>query len=294
VLYRSASHRLLDAALLCLVLYASAAAAENPPSQIELNGFLLGQYVKMLDSTFGTPFQEEMTEDGLAYRAYVLSKESQGYMVFQSTTERPQYIFSIQITGKVGTNTTPFLGLRLGDDKSKVLQVLGKPSKVKRVQELKLEYLTYKNRNYSVEIDEEGRLYSIRILGFEGFPEKPKEFPKIEGFKRCVVDRDVDCLLTQLAPDFEVYKEGQLYTFTSGARTELMNPESPVVRLLLGDKDSVRAVFAEERSPGESEFRMYEKGSIDVVFKFYKSKIISEIVYTTFAGQSRVWEIRFR
>ena len=291
-----ASRRLFYAGVLCLALCVAPAAAENPPSQVELNGYLLGQYKKVLEPTFGAPYQETKSKDGWVYRVYVLSKETQSYMAFKFTKDDPEHVFSIQIAGEAGTNMLPFLGLRLGDDKSQVLQVLGKPSKVKRDAELKLELWSYKHRNYSVEVTDEGKMSSIQIFGFEGFEEETPEaktFPRFGELEQCVLGKDVDCLILVLAPDFEVYKDRKTITFSTAARRELSNPDSPLARLLLGDHDSLRAVFVDEKLKGEPELRLTMGGPMRHVLKFYNSKIISEVVYNWQAGEWRVWEVRF-
>ncbi len=279
---------------LCVILLVSVAAAQSPPSQTELNGFLLGQYKKVLDNTFGTPYKEIKTEDGWLYLAYLLDKQSEAYMWFKFTNDDQKHVFSIQIEGLPTTKMTPFLGLRLGDDKSRVMAVLGQPSAIRPDNELKLELYKYDGRNYSVEINAQGKLSSIQIFGYEGFLQEPKSFPRIEKLQQYVLQRDIDGLMTVLAPDFEAYKGGQTYTFSTAARSELSHASSPLVRFLLGDRDSLRAVFAVERLNGEPEIRIYTKAAPGRVFKFPRSKIIREIVYKFFAGDWKVWEVQFR
>ena len=287
-------HRWAFTVIVSILLCTTAIGAQNPPSQIELNGFLLGQYKKVLDSTFGAPYEESRTEDGWLYRLYLLSEQSKAYMVVKFASHDEERIFSIQIAGNAKTHMTAFLGLRLGDDKSRAVEVLGRPSEVRPDAELKLELYIYKGRNYSVEIDADGKISSIQIFGYEGFLEERKSMPRIEDLERCVLRKDTDCLISVLAPDFEAYKDKETYTFSTAARKELSNPHSPLLGLLLGESGSLRAVFTEERESGEPELRLYKNGSSGVVFKFPNSKIIREIAYTFFAGKWRVWEIRFR
>ena len=281
--------------VLALLFGQLAAALDNPPSQLELNGFLLGQHKNVLETTFGPPDQETTTEDGWVYRVYYLPEPSEGYMIFKFTNYDLGHIFSIQIAGDASVRMAPFVGLRLGDSREKIEEMLGQPSEVRPNTELNLELILYQNRNYSVEIDAEGKLSSIQIFGFEGFrPDKFYGVPRIKLLKDCLLATNKECLLDLLAPDFEVYKDGQTYTFTASARTELTNPDSQLLRFLAGERGSLRAVFVDEGLTGGAEGRIIMGGPIASVYKFPKSKIVREVVYKMFAGDWRVWEIQFR
>lgn len=289
---------LCSVAVLFLLLPNILAAAENPPSQIELNGFLLGQYKIVLESTFGEPFKEIAHEDGWVDRFYSLGPGAESYMLFGLSNKDDVQIIAMQITGNSAPGMFPFLGLRLGDSKSKVLEVLGEPSSIKPVVvpdlNLDLKYYQYEGRNYSVEINHLDKLYSIRLVGDEGLLQEAQGVPAIEELKVCVLRKDADCLVGVLAPDFEAFKDGKAITYSTAARRELANSASPLVHLLLGSENSLRSVFADEKLDGHSELRLYESKRLDWVFKYPDSKIIQEIVYTFHSGEWRVWEIRFR
>jgi hypothetical protein len=50
-----------------------------------------------------------------------------------------------------------------------------------------------------------------------------------------------------------------------------------------------------EKSEESPELRFFgEKKTMTTVVKFYKSKILEEIVYTEHAGKWKVWEVKFR
>jgi len=284
---------------LCFVIVwlslASAVGQANPPSQIELNGFLLGQYEKAPDDAFGKPTQVTTTEDHWTYRAYLFDKQHTGYMAFKLRAGDEKKLFSIQVAGDRGTAMRPFLGLTLGDDKTKVRQVLGTPDKIEAEADYPVDLYEYRDRNYSVEINRQGKLTSIQIAGYDGFAKQPDSaIPDISTLKKLVVANDIDGLLGQLAGDLEIYKGDQTYSFAGSARSELSNRNSRIWKLLFADEQSVRAAFTSEPFNPDQQIRLYEKGPPGSVAKFPNSKVIEEIVYEFEAGTWRIWEIKLR
>jgi hypothetical protein len=267
-------------------------------SQRELNGYLLGQHSSVLASTFGEPFREITREDGWTDRAYVLDYDRGVYMVFGFSPDRPEYMVAIQITGGSGIDMYPFLGLTLGDDSSVVRDGLGQPSDVAHSPELNLDVWTFDGRNYSVEFDSTGRLYSIRIVGFEGFPEVEGSLTPVGPLAQALRSEDIDQLLDLLAPDVEIYKDDSVHMFNRAARTELLDPNSEVSRLLYSGPGSLREVLPETLSDADYEMnlRIFERQpeAFYSVCKFPDAIPVEELVFQKQAGRWRVWEVRFR
>lgn len=280
-----------------LLLFSSLLAWSQaaPASQVELNGFLLGQYIKAADGTFGKPYEVRKAEVDSTDHIYVFDKAHSGYMVFEASSDRGEQIISIQIAGKAATPMRPFLGLVLGDSKSKLLQAIGSPTKVEHEKDYDVDLYTYAHRNYSFEVDPEGKLSSIRISGYVGFTDKPPSgFPDVEQLRRVIVGCDVDGLLTLLAGGIEIYKGDKTYDFARAARTELQERNSDVHRFLLGESDSLRSAFTTEKFDPDMQIRIYEKVPPGSVAKFDHSKVVKEVVYRFEAGTWKVWEIEFR
>lgn len=277
------------------LLWASAGAQSSPPSQTELNGFLLGQYAKAPDGTFGKPTESRTAEDQWTYRAYVFDKEHRGYMVFKFPSDDAQRMLSIQIAGDAGTPMRPFLGLVLGDDKKKVQEALGPPAKIEAEKDYDVDLYTYTNRNYSVEVNRQGKLSSIQVMGYAGFAEQPApSMPDVEMLRKFVVGQDVDGLLSLFAGDLEIYRGDHTYDFVRSARAEIADQKSEISRLLFGSKGSLRAAFATERFDPDPQIRVYSKAPPGSVVKFPRSKIVEEVVYKVEAGAWKVWEIKLR
>lgn len=278
----------------CVAVLAGLAQAP-PPSQVELNGFLLGQYAQAPDRAFGKPAQVGTDEDHWTYRAYLFDEKYGAYMAFRFPPDDHQRMLSIQIAGNAGTPMRPFLGLVIGDDKQKVLQALGNPEKIEPEKEYPVDLYTYANRNYSVEINRKGKLSSIQIMGYAGFAEKPPSgLPDIEGLRRFIVNHDIDGLLTVLAGDLEIYRGDHAYSFSQSARAELADQETEIGQLLFGDKAGLLAAFTAERFDPDEQIRLYEKAPPGCVVKFAHSKIVREVVYKAEAGSWKVWEIALR
>lgn len=261
---------------------------------LELNGFFLGQYRKSVHAKFGAPIKRIDTEDKWIYEFHKLNQDTTAYALFKYSAKDTLRIYAIQINGPNLKNMYPFLGLVLGDSKEKVDKVLGSPYKTKVIDNPTVNVFYYANTNYSVEIDENDKLYGIQIYG--GFEEKPKSaVPSIEPLKRAVLSKNIDSLLYYLSPDVEIYNEGKVISYSGSARDEFHDSRSAMVSLILGKKRSMWEVFEKEKLDPTPELRFFaELEKTPTVYKFYQSKIISEIVFMPYAGEWKVYEVTFR
>jgi hypothetical protein len=269
-------------------------ASQLPPSQTELNGYILRQR-KVVLQKLGKPIEEEKYPDGWLALAYTVDEKTHSYMAFKFSKEEPDQIRSIQIAGDKGTPMRAFLGLRLGDSKERVTQVLGAPNESKHESDVNVDLLSFKDRNYSVEINAAGEVSSIQIMGYDGFPDKiTKPIPSLDEFAAAVVKRDKEALLQWVHPDLEIYKGKDVVNFSENAWNEINNPNSPVTAALIGETQSLRSVFISEKLKGDPEIRIYTKVAPGSVLKFPTSKILREVVFEFFAGEWRVYEIQLR
>jgi hypothetical protein len=257
--------------------------------EIELNGFLLHQCRKAIELSLRPSF-EKMEEDFLTYEIHLFDDEA--YMVFGYPKNMPQRIFSIQLTGRT-SKMKPFKGLMLGDNKEKVIEVLGKPSSIEPTDVAGVQRYEYKGTNYSVEIGAEGKLYSIRIDSHRDLQSLPKttELPW-EGFKRSILKRDFKEISTYLRPDVEIYKGDKVLFINKSFREFIENPDSEFYDALVGEKNSVYSEI--QQTEPEWELRFTEKVGVGWVYKFHKGKILREIFFLPYDGRYRVYEIAFQ
>jgi hypothetical protein len=269
------------------------AGAQAQPSQMELNGFLLGQHRESLDRALGRPFQVDTQSDGWTDRVYAIDRAHHAYMAFKFTAQRPAHAVSAQIAGRPGTAMRPFLGLRLGSTRADIVAQLGPPSSVTPEPDLRLELLEYAGRNYSFEVDSTGVLSSIQIFGYDGLLDVPSraEPDPLDRFRTALSLASVDSLVAQLAPDAEFYHGSQVETYQRAPRTELEDHGSWIWHDLFADSTGVMA--AVRARPSDSAVRVQENGVLGLVYK-YDAGPVRELFFAWVPGGYRLWEVRFR
>lgn len=263
--------------------------AGHADSEVELNGFQLWQFKSVVHDALGKPFKT-IPRDSSTMEAHRIGPDA--YMVFGYLKEWPKNISMIQVTGYID-NMLPFKGMVLGDDAQKIKRRLGPASSVKQVQQPKVQQWSYKETNYSVEVDETGKLYSIQInLNSYIMNEGGDNFDPWEDFKKAVLAKDTAGVLNSLRPDVEIYRKGKTLTIDKPMAEFTRKPASEFMSAFWGNKDSVLAAL--QQSEPEAESRLTTKIGMGMVFKFYKGTIIREIAFFPFNGKYRVYEIAFR
>lgn len=268
--------------------------ARQVEGEIELAGFVLGQHRKAVHKHLGPPFQQSLKKDGWLYEFHKLKPDTSVYALFKYQPADTSRIYSIELVGDRFEEMHPFKGLKLGSPKEKVNAALGAPSRTETIVDPPVVTQYYANKNYSVDIDNKGRLYGIQVFG-SILDHKPEADPSIKNFKNAVTTKNIDSLVMWLSPDVQIHKGGKVLSFTVGARAELSNKDSEFTKHLLGDSQSVWYVFAKEYAEGTSESRLHPHlNQMTIVDKFFDSNTISEVVFRMHAGKWKVYEIFFR
>lgn len=266
------------------------AFSQFPPSQRSLNGFLLGQHEAVL-RPLGTPFQEGKDDNGWRYKAFIIDKERASYMLFMfPDTTHEKNFHTIQLTGGSGTKMTSFLGLKLGDPRELVLSRIGNPSRTRQIEEPEVELLVFEGRNYTLELDPSGKIYSIRLSGSEGFNENPAVSYSLDSIFAILSTKDPKSILGLLAPDVEVFQGDSVISFHGGAETEIHDPTSPIWRALVTSDTSFLSVLTDStlRASGESSLRIFETKRMALVHKFPIPFPLEEIVFVNDYGNFRI------
>jgi len=257
--------------------------------QTDLNGFRLWQFRNVIATTMGKPF-ETFTTDASIVEAYRL--DDKAYMVFEYMKKYQNNISSMQITGSTD-KAIPFMGLKLGDDISKVTAMLGQPTNIEKINSPKVTRFEYAGKNYTVEVDDKDKLYSIRIFITKDMLSKAAETFKVWAeFKTAIAAKDIKKIMVLLRPDVEIYKKGKVLSINQRYADFEDKPDKEFIAALLGEKDSVFKELAETEP--EAELRLHEKVGVGEVYKFYKGKTLKEIVFFPYNGVNRVYEIEFR
>jgi len=257
--------------------------------EFELNGWRLLQAAKTMDAAYGDP-HKVVEEDGVTSRVYFIDK--QAYMVATTTRTFPNHIGSLQLTG-ITDKALPFLGLTLGAPLSKVLTVLGEPSTRVRIEEWKVSRYEYPGRNYSIEIDDNHKLYSIRIDTDATVASQivNESLSPWGSFVDALASHDTGRILDQLRPDIEIYRHGRTLEIGQRFHDFAGSPEQEFMDALTGSRGVMNAI-ANVRP--EELVRVTEKMGVGLVFKFPAQSVLDEIVFFPYAGRYRVYEIAFR
>lgn len=280
---------------LLLVCCTSALVSQSkfPPSQRALNGFLLGEDAKPIAEGFDSLLKEQKYNDGWTDRVFLLDTAGTAFMVF-GFADSSDDCMSIQVTGRAGTVMHPFLGLRLGDSREKIYKSLGVPSQVRHLPGKGMEFFQYNDRNYSVELDSLGNLWSIRILGYEGFADAPADsLPDIESIFGTLRSNDPEVVMEALAPDVEVIANDTVYSFVGSALDVIGDQASRLSQLLYSGPTSLASLNQSQIRAAALDTESVGNNRQTPRFTFPGGSPITDLVFVAHAGKWRIWEIRF-
>ncbi len=263
--------------------------AAPPPSQLEYAGIFIGQHADVLKSEFGKPAGESKGNRNSKYVFFSLEGDADGYVAFQFMPQKPDIIFSIQITGSETAKMSPFLGLKLGASKKEVVEKIGTPSEKNKAG--KKELWQWKDRNYTMLMDSNGRLSSIKISGHHGFPNQPEEFNGLKRFYLALKSRNTDKIIRHIMPNIEIYTKGNLSTPERPLRKEVNNKNSKLMRSLVYSKQSVLSELDKLGINHPAAMRMTLDEGIGFVYRIQGSQYIDELVFSFIGGEWRLWKV---
>lgn len=261
---------------------------EAPPSQYELNGFLLGESAASLDSALGAPWRVVPHEQGGGSdRVYIIDRPHHAYMAF--TFDSGQTVAGdLQLSGAAGTKASSFLGIKLGTPRSEVEAKFGPPAGERHEDDVNVDLVWWTDRNYTLEIDSAGRVNSIRLEGYEGFRDAPldSDLQPLPRLRADLASGQVDSLLAILAPDIEFYQGDAVTRYTRPPRTELTTATSPV-------RQQLSKVAGIPSTPPDNTALRVEDGATGMVYKWDHGPV-QELFFKWFPGGYRLWEVKFR
>lgn len=279
---------------LFILFGAHASFAQNIAGEIELAGFQLGQLRSAIQHQLGAPIRKEVTDDNWIYEFHLIKPDTSVYGLFKYAAWDTTRLYGFQLNGDAYDEMNPFKGFKIGSSKEIANQILGVVNHTKTNEDPPLTIQYYKDKNYSIEIDPDGRIYGIHIFGdvLETMPKEAK--PTLHAFHDAVAKKNIDSLLATLAPDVIIHKNGKHLRYAGAAREEFKT-DSDFMKALLGPTESVWFVIAQERAEGTERTKTDESGHQNhEYFDFFDSSIISQISFKPMAGKWRVSEITFR
>ena len=257
-------------------------------------GFVLGQSKHTVHAELGRPFLRSKKDDGWMYEFHAIKPDTSVYAVFKYRPADSTRIYAIELVGDPHPEMHAVRGLKLGAHRDQVHLKLGTPHKTEKVDDPPVTTHFYNHKNYSVDIDENDRLYGIQIFG-SILDQRPLGDPTVHGFKNAIVSRNIDSLMHWIAPDLKIMKNGGVIGFSGSARKELNKKDSPVAAALLSESESVWFAFAKEYADGTSEAKLHaDVSQMSITDKFFDSNTLSHIIFRPHAGRWKVSEIHFR
>jgi hypothetical protein len=281
------------AGVLSLLVQAQAPASQAPPSQFELNGFILEQSSSDIAGAFPRLFRADTTNDGWIYRTYIVDRATGSYMSFKFPSGSV-YAIAIQIAGGPSTPMRPFLGLRLGAPSPEIVAALGPPSSTRRLPDWPAVSWAYDGRNYSLEVDTLGRLSSIQIFGYDGIPDSLQDtLPDLKALHRALANRDVDAVLSMVAPDLELRWKGQPLHYGTSARQAVSDTASAFAQALFGPTPSVLAVLSAPGSMDQGTRELRGERTRTIRYRPQSTIEYPTLVFVAYVGAWRLWEADF-
>jgi hypothetical protein len=274
------------AVLLSAICFSTSAAA----NQVALNGFLIYQFRDTVKKALGKPFQTGESKRS-EYEAYTIGNDA--YMAFEYLKDHKDWVYSIQISGTTA-KMRPFKGLVLGDKREKIIRALGKPDRTEKVKDGKKELLVYDSENCSVELDSAGTLVSIRIYWYQDLfnPPDADNEKNWEAFRRAMLKKDFKDISKYFRPDAEIYRGGKVLSIDKPFEAFFLEGKGEFFDALFSNKNSVYSEVKSGRD--EMDLRLHEKMGSGFVHKFRKSKVLEEIYFLPYAGNWRIYEVKFR
>lgn len=156
--------------------------------------------------------------------------------------------------------------------KENVIKVIGKPSNIKSVGKYG-EVFEYDDTNYSVEINQQNKLSSIKIkeLYFDYYPVPKSE--KILSFKNIseIFKSNNKKISEILSPGLEIYKEDKVIFFKHSWRNEIENDLSGIYSLIRESVVGLDKVDRTNLDEYEENMRVVLNQNIKHVLKFKKT-----------------------
>lgn len=258
----------------------------------DLYGFRLKQYRETALKEFGTPFESEKTDDGFEYDAFMLKPDGALYMVFKYAPDQTDIIWSIQITGTDTAADLGFRATRFGMTAAQVEKQLGSPTNKVNIGEYGTRW-EYNKSNFSVEINTEGKLSSIRIkdISDEVYPTPDlKKIPHFDDVLKVLTSGSNGEIAEMLSPDMELYHAGTTVYFQKSLKNEIAADYSKIFATIRELAKELKAVNHKNPTEYEENGRLTPGQSPKHVMKFKRGGKLKEIVFKYEWGEFLMWE----
>ncbi|MBQ4804512.1 hypothetical protein J8L88_16750 [Aquimarina sp. MMG015] len=260
----------------------------------ELNGFKLRQFKDAVKSEYKEPFQVKNFDDGFIAEIYLIKPDSTAYVIFEYPSWNKEIIFSIQIYGAFKDIDPRFQNLKMGISENELIEKIGKPSNSKDIGEYG-KVLEYENTNYSFEINNNGKLASIKIVDNynELFPDpKVEKIPSLEKIKEVLNSKNPKIISEILSPELEIYLDNTTLFFKQSWEDEINSDSSKMYKTISEIIKGIIEIDASDENQYEENIRLTHGENPKHVLKFKTGIKLKEIVMKWENGKYLIWEIK--
>ncbi len=257
----------------------------------ELSGFRLKQYRETTHNEYGEPDISDKAESGIEHEVFFRSEEPLLYVVFQYQPHLRSLIWSIQISGNDTKVDPGFLGLRFGMTETDIEKRLGKATRKVDAGEHGTR-LHFGNANYSIEINSEGKLSSIRIFDDDENATSPdlKKIPQAADVIKTLTSGPNSKIAEITAPDMETYVDGKIGYFGLSFKNEIVNDNSKIFSTLKELSKELIKVDLKKAEEYEENMRLRLGSDPMHVVKFKKTARVRELVFKWDGFKWLLWE----
>lgn len=263
--------------------------AASPPSQLEYAGIFIGQHVDVVKSVFGKSSGESKGNYNSKYILFKLERNADSYIAFQIMPEKPDIIFSIQLSGSGKVKMSPFLGLKLGASSKEIINKLGEPQTKRKLG--KKEFWLWKDRNYTMLVGPNGRLVSIKLSGLHGFADEPDEFNGLMLLYSALSSKKTDNILRHIMPNMEIHTKRGISFPKQPLRKNVENKNSNLMKTLAYGKRSILAELDKLGTNHRAAMRISVDDGMGFVYYIKGSDYLHELVFTYFGGEWKLWKV---
>ena len=280
--------------LLLTILFLNSSYIFSQEVITELNGFKLRQFKEAVKSKYKEPFQVNNFDDGFVAEIYLIKPDSTAYVIFEYPNWNKEIIFSIQIYGAFKEIDPRFQNLKMGISESELFEKIGKPSASKGIGEYG-KVLEYENTNYSFEINNDGKLASIKIVDNynELFPDpKVEKIPSLEKIKEVLNSNNPKIISEILSPELEIYLNDTTLFFKQSWEVEINSDSSKMYKTISEIIKGINEIDASDENQYEENMRLTLGENSKHVLKFKTGIKLKEIVMKWDNGKYQIWEIK--
>jgi len=144
-----------------IVCFADSVSVDSPLACLHIGLISIGDEYAVIEGKYGSPKRTISQSGGREVKVYELRSKT-NETTYLAITVKDNLINAIQVAGAKPDESFSFSSISIGDSPRRLIELLGKPSRSKLVEETGATLWSYEPFPFSFEIVE-GEIYSIKI-----------------------------------------------------------------------------------------------------------------------------------